>query len=302
MRRVAWIAVALLLGAWDPITRKQSDVAQGNAQLKAGKAADAEASYQKALAALPQHPGVLYDLGAAHYLAAQALPAGDENKKKLLESAEKELRLAGDAPETTLRAASHYNLGNTLFAEEKWKDAIEEYKKTLRLDPQHEAARHNLELALTRVPPPPPPQQQPQQGQKNDDQKKPSDAQQQPQQQPQPQQGQKNDDQKDQGQGAQQKDQPPPAPNPPPKPDDGQGQTQDDPGKGEPKPQQGKPPDGPKKDGEAKPASAKEGEPPADKDMDRKLDLLEDRSKDLQVQKTQEHARERRRNRPVKDW
>ncbi len=292
MRRCGWL-VFLLLGAWDPVTRKQADVAKANEQMKAGKPAEAEKLYQKALGELPSNPGVLYDLGAAHYAAAQAMPAGPE-RQKLLETAAQELRLAGDAPDTGLRASAHYNLGNTLYAGQKYKDAIEEYKKALRLEPAREDARHNLELALAKLPPPNPQQPPPQQQQgSQDDQKKPESGQS-----PQPSPS-SSDDKKDQ------------------KPDEQQGQqdkkdqqqkSQADAQKDkdqaqngqEKKGQEPKPND--KTDDQKEKQASAGAEQAGDKDMDRKLDLLEDRSKDLQVQKAQERARERKRSGPVKDW
>lgn len=293
MSRFWWLAF-LFLGAWDPVTRKQADVAKGNEQMKAGKPAEAEKLYQKALGELPSNPGVLYDLGAAHYAAAQVMPPGPD-RQKLLETAAQELRLAGDAPDTGLRASAHYNLGNTLFAGQKYKDAIEEYKKALRLEPKREDARHNLELALAKLPPPNPQQPPPQQQGSQDDQKKPQGGQSpepspssddKKDQKPEEQQGQKDkqdkQDQKDQKSQAeaQEKDQAQ------------KGQEQKGP---EPKSNESK--------DEQKEKQASAGaEQAGDKDMDRKLDLLEDRSKDLQVQKAQERARERKRSGPVKDW
>ncbi len=295
MKKVAWALALLLLGAWDPITRKQADVAEGNERLRAGKPDEAETHYRKALGEMPGAPAVLYDLGAALARRAEALPKG-EDRKKLLDQAEKLLREAGDAPDTGLRASAHYNLGNTLFAEEKWKEAIEEYKKALRLEPRREDARHNLELALARLPPPQeqPPKQQPQQG-SQDDQKKPQGGES-----PQPS-PQASNDQKDQKPQEQQGQSPPqdpqqqqgqePRPSPQDRPQDGQAQAGQEP---RPQPQQQEPQD--------KPPSPSAGEQAGDRDMEQKLNLLEDYSKNLQVQKAQERARERRRGQAVKDW
>jgi tetratricopeptide (TPR) repeat protein len=294
MRKLLWLAL-VLCAAWDPVTRKQSDVATGNKQLADGKLAEAEASYRKALEALPGQAGVLFDLGAALYKQAHALPKG-EQRGKLLEAAEKEFRLAGDAPETPLRATAHYNLGNTLFDQEKYKEAIEEYKKSLKLDPTSEAARHNLELALVRIPPPPPPQQQPQQGdQKKDDQQKPDPTQQQQQQ------GQGQGEQK-QDASTPPKDHPANEPKPEPPKADGQGQEP------QPKPGDKEQPQPQPQPGEQKPDSKQQGQASAGQDsegngdMESKLDALERRSKDLQIGKARDRARERRRGRPAKDW
>jgi Ca-activated chloride channel homolog len=294
MRRWFWLAF-LFLGAWDPVTRKQADVAKGNERMAAGKPAEAEKHYQKALGEMPSNPGVLYDLGAAHFAAAQAMPPGPD-RQKLLETAAQELRLAGDAPETALRANAHYNLGNTLFAEQKYKDAIEEYKKALRLEPHREDARHNLELALAKLPPPNPQQPPPQQQGSQDDQKKPQSGQS-----PEPSPSSSNDkkDQKPQDQQGQSQ------PKPEPQQSQAQPSQKDQPQNGqEQKGPEPKPSDKPNDKSDEKrdqPTSAG-AEQAGDKDMDRKLDLLEDRSKDLQVQKAQERARERHRSGPVKDW
>jgi Ca-activated chloride channel family protein len=243
------------------VTRPQRDVADGNTQLGAGKLSEAEAAYQKALAALPGQPGVLFDLGTAHYAQAQALPKGPE-RQKLLDAAEKELRLAGDAPDTQLRASAHYNLGNALFQEEKLDGAIDEYKKALKLDPAREDARRNLELALVRIPPKPP------QGGGGDQQKPPEDQQQQ--------QSQNGQQPPQQGQPPESQPQEQPKPDEQPKPQPGQDQTQP-------------------------PQSGQDQPKPLDDDAERKLDALERGSSDLQIDKARQRARQRR-NRPGKDW
>jgi tetratricopeptide (TPR) repeat protein len=291
MKKLVWLLVPLVLGAWDPITRKQADVAQGNERLRAGKPDEAEAHYRKALGALPGAPAVLYDLGAAQVQRAQKLPKGEE-RAKLLESAEKSLREAGDAPDIGLRASAHYNLGNALFVDEKWKDAIEEYKKALRLEPRRDDARRNLELALARIPPPPPPQQQ-QQGSK-DDQQKPQGGQS-PEQTPEASNDPKDQKPQDQpGQSPQKEQQPEPSAKEP-EPKAGQSQPQDG------QAQKGQEPRPEKADANPQ-DSASAGEKAGDRDMDQKLNLLEDSSRNLQVQKAQQRARERRRGQPVKDW
>lgn len=54
-----------------------------------------------------------------------------------------------------------YNLGNTYFQQEHWGAAIANFERTLRLDPEMQAARDNLRLAVARsqrarnAPPPP---------------------------------------------------------------------------------------------------------------------------------------------------
>jgi Ca-activated chloride channel family protein len=46
-----------------------------------------------------------------------------------------------------LKAQAFYNLGNAFFKKEKFKEAIEAYKRALALDPHDERAKWNLEIA-----------------------------------------------------------------------------------------------------------------------------------------------------------
>src|SRR5262249_43514532 len=94
---------------------------------------------------------------------------------------------AAEAYERALGAAASdlapkaaYNLGNALFKDEKYDDAVKAYMRALKAAPKDADAKHNLELALRAL-----------QEQKQKQQQK-------PQQQP-PKDQKKNDDQKPQG-------------------------------------------------------------------------------------------------------
>jgi Ca-activated chloride channel homolog len=52
--------------------------------------------------------------------------------------------------DSQVRASSHYQLGNLALAGEDWDAAIDEFRKCLRVLPDHENAKWNLELALLR--------------------------------------------------------------------------------------------------------------------------------------------------------
>jgi tetratricopeptide (TPR) repeat protein len=203
----AWIAVLLLCAAWDPVTRKVREVEEGNRRYQAGEFSEAEKRYREAERRLPGAAGVHFDLGAALHRQAQEAPPGPQ-RDALFDAAEKELRLALDAGDAKLRASAHYNLGNTLYERGKFPEAIGEYKKSLRLDPAREDARHNLELALRMMKQPPPqpqPQPQPQDQQKPADQPQPQqtppqpgDQQQPDEEKPQPQPGEDQQQEKEQ--------------------------------------------------------------------------------------------------------
>ena len=124
------------LMAFDPIRRPSDAVEEGNARMKAGKADEALAAYDKAAAELPAEPGVHFDRGAA----LAALSRFDEAGQEFLRATE--------ARDPHLKAAAFYNLGNAFAKTEKYKEAIEAYKRTLALDPKDERAKWNLEIAL----------------------------------------------------------------------------------------------------------------------------------------------------------
>jgi Ca-activated chloride channel homolog len=265
VRRLGFVLLLLVCAAWDPVTSKNRDVEEGNRRFGAGEYEEAERRYRRAQQRLGGEPGLHFDLGAVLHKQAEALPAG-EARDGLLDAAERELRLALDASDPRLRSSAHYNLGNTLFRRGKLPDAIEEYKKSLKLDPTRDDARHNLELAL-RLKEEPPPEQQPQPSPDG-----------QPQDQPQSQ----------DPQAPQEPQQPEPQPQEPPQQGD------------EPQPQPQPQPQ------EPAPQPAGEGrEPPTDlsgEAVERKLDALEEASRDQRARQARERGAERRRGRPVKDW
>ena len=53
-----------------------------------------------------------------------------------------------------LRSSGFFNRGNALFQQQQYRQAVEAYKEVLRMDPDDEDAKHNLELALNQLPPP----------------------------------------------------------------------------------------------------------------------------------------------------
>jgi tetratricopeptide (TPR) repeat protein len=130
------LALSPLLVGFEPLRSKNSEVEQGNALMKSGNAEEALKHYDKAVAALPGEPGVHFDRGAALYALQRFDDAGQEFLR------------ATEGKDGALKAQAFYNLGNAFFKKEKFKEAIEAYKRTLALDPRDEHAKWNLELAL----------------------------------------------------------------------------------------------------------------------------------------------------------
>jgi Tfp pilus assembly protein PilF len=109
-------------------------VARGNAALAAGDPQSAADSYRAALARLPGHPDLHYNLG-------NALRAGGD-----LTGAEAALRRAIALQPG--HAAAHNNLGNLLRAAQRPAEALEAYRRAVFLTPHDGQVRGNLGTAL----------------------------------------------------------------------------------------------------------------------------------------------------------
>ena len=135
---LAAVALAPLWGGFGLLESRNAEVEQGNAALKAGKAEDALAHYDRAILKLPVDPGAHFDRGAALYALSRFDEAGQEFLR------------ATQAPDSALKASAFFNLGNAFSKKDKFKEAIEAYKRTLALRPDDQAAKWNLELALAK--------------------------------------------------------------------------------------------------------------------------------------------------------
>jgi tetratricopeptide (TPR) repeat protein len=131
------IAALPLLFGFKMFESRNSEVEKGNAAMQAGKAEEALAHYDKAVAKLPAEPGVHLDRGSALY----ALSRFDEARQEFLRATE-------GGQDQKLKASAFRNLGNALSKLDKHKDAVEAYKRALALNPADKAAKWNLEIAL----------------------------------------------------------------------------------------------------------------------------------------------------------
>jgi len=133
-------------------------VSDGNALYEKGDFKEAEISYRKGLEKDDRSRVALSNLGSSLYKQEQYSAAAGQ----FVEAAQR-----ADTDEE--RADSYYNLGNTLFKENKLQESIEAYKRALRLHSEDQDARHNLELARRQLQQQ---QQQQKQDKKNDQQQK----------------------------------------------------------------------------------------------------------------------------------
>ncbi|HEU5060088.1 MAG TPA: tetratricopeptide repeat protein [Kofleriaceae bacterium] len=317
VKRALLVVVLLATGGWgwDVLRAPDPDVDRGNGAYKEGKYAEALGHYDAAQQR-GDDPRIQFDRGAALYkLGEQAQDPAE--KARLMEQAEQAFERAADTGDARLKSDAYQALGNTLYQRERYEEAVDKYRRALRADPQNDAARHNLEMALRHRQKQP--QQQPQQGQQQGQPGQQGQQQGQPQQgqqgqqqgQPQdPQQGQPQDPQQGQGQGQPQPQDPQQQGQGQPQqdPQQGQGQGQQpqkdptqgnpnapkqDPGQGQPGQPQQQDPGGPDGQDGQRPGDGEddEGEPPSDEDQ--KLDALERRSRDLRKRLLRKGSRTR---------
>ena len=251
-----WLALLPLLPfltAFDPLTSSNRDIEQGNQRMKAGKAEEALGFYDKAVARLPNDPGAHFDRGAALYALSRFDEAGQEFLR------------ATEAKEGALKATAFYNLGNAFFKKDKFKEAVEAYKRAMALDPHDARAKWNLEIALKK-------QKDEEEKKKKDDQNKDKKDDQ-------------NKDKKDQDKDKK-SDQ-----------DKDKNKNKDDQNKGQDKNKPAEPPKADKKPPEDKPPEPKAAE---EQEIGAVLDSLERDPKDLEKERAR--LRAVRRRPPAKDW
>lgn len=143
------------------VKAQQKQVIEGNKLYGEKKYKEATKEYQNAIKKNPNYTPGIFNLGNALYQ--------DKNydaSRKIFDGLAKKSNDAG------LKAASNYNIGNTYMSEQKWQEAAEAYKQSLRRNPQDEEAKYNLSYALSKM------KQQENKNKDNKDQKQKQDQQQ----------------------------------------------------------------------------------------------------------------------------
>ena len=158
-RTIKYFVVALLtLFVCGEVSAQQMKerglVRKGNRQFKREQFEKSVDSYQRAL----QHDSTSFE---AKYDLASAL-----YRTERYEKAEKTLLgIVNDTTRTELeRSEVAYNLGNTQFAQQKYKEALSSYRQAMRCNPNDEDAKFNYAFTKRLI------QQQEQQQQQNQDQ------------------------------------------------------------------------------------------------------------------------------------
>jgi Ca-activated chloride channel family protein len=125
---------ARLLG--EALLRPRRFTDEGRREYAGGNHPQALSAFERAAAARPGDPALAFNLADGLY------------KNGRYDEAATLFRSLGADPAARLAAPSRFNLGNSLFQKQDYRGAIEAYRKALRLTPDDEGTRRNLELAL----------------------------------------------------------------------------------------------------------------------------------------------------------
>lgn len=118
----------------------RAKVLEGNALFAEGKFDEANNAYRDAQLDQPTSPLIDYNI------------ANTLHEKKSYEEAIKLYdKITKNSDDPLLQAKAFYNLGNTLFRLDKWPESILAYKEALKIDPNDEDAKYNLEYVRTKL-------------------------------------------------------------------------------------------------------------------------------------------------------
>ena len=152
---VKYVAIVVLLFVCGEVSaqqmRERGLVRKGNREFRRGKFEKSVDSYKEALQYDPNSFEAKYDLASALY------------RTERYEKAEKTLlSIVNDSTRTELeRGDVAYNLGNTQYAQQKYKEALSSYRQAMRCNPNDEDAKFNYAFTKRLI------QQQEQQQQQN---------------------------------------------------------------------------------------------------------------------------------------
>jgi tetratricopeptide (TPR) repeat protein len=189
MRKIAFIIICLGFSLFVQAQSQHRLLRSGDKSYQEENFNKAEEDYRKALEKKPSSKGS-YNLGNSIY----------KQKDRFDRAGEYYLDAAEKASDPVLKSNAYHNLGNAYFNQQKYKESIEAYKNSLRLQPKDMQTKHNLSQAQMMLRQQEQQQQQQQQDsdEQNEEPEENQDDQEQQQQEQQDQEQQQNQSQQDQ--------------------------------------------------------------------------------------------------------
>jgi Ca-activated chloride channel family protein len=139
-RMLAWFLLFALIGVVDASAESvRRKVKEGNRLFEEGKIDDALKKYTDAQIDYPTSPVIHYNIGDALYKQEKYDGAMEEFEKSL----------SSDEPH--FASMAYYNQGNSLYRKGDYAKAIEAYQQALKLNPDDEDAKFNLEFVRRKL-------------------------------------------------------------------------------------------------------------------------------------------------------
>lgn len=135
--------------------KNNAAVRKGNQLYKQNNFEGSQNEYNKALSEDPKNPVANYNMGNAQYRSG-----------KLDESAQSYDNAIDNSSDKAAKEKAYYNKGVSYIKQQKLQESIEAWKNSLKLDPNDQEARENLQKALLEL------KKQQEQQKKEDEQKK----------------------------------------------------------------------------------------------------------------------------------
>ncbi len=134
------VILLCLFGSIASAQTVRSHVKDGNKAYAKEHYDDAEAAYKKALEQNPKSKEAQFNLGNSYY------------KQQRYDDAIKQYGSSGPTMKTPdEKSMTAYDIGNALYRSEKYQDAVNAYRQALKLNPNDDDARYNLQMARMKL-------------------------------------------------------------------------------------------------------------------------------------------------------
>lgn len=139
MRKIFPVIAILILPTLLLAQPGRKDIIEGNKLFAEQKYDEALNKYRNASIEDPENPLIHFNLANAFY------------KKKKYEDALKDYEKSLSVEDVLTQSKAYYNMGNTLYRLGKLPEAILAYKQALKLNPDDEDAKYNLEFVRRKL-------------------------------------------------------------------------------------------------------------------------------------------------------